>query len=64
MANETSEKMLSSRDIAEILQVNPKSVERWARRGEFPAGIVCGRLRRWPRSLLERWIAARVAGQP
>jgi excisionase family DNA binding protein len=52
------EKLLTARQVAELLQLNVKTVERMARAGRLPSLRVCGRLRFRP-SDIASWLAAR-----
>ena len=52
------EKLLTGREVAELLQVNPKTVERMARAGRLPSVRVCGRVRFRP-SDIASWLAER-----
>jgi excisionase family DNA binding protein len=52
------EKLMTTREVAELLQLHAKSVERMARRGRLPSLRVCGRVRFRP-SDIASWLAAR-----
>jgi len=52
------EKLLTSRELADLLQLNVKTVERMARDGRLPGLRVCGR-RRFRPSDIASWLAAR-----
>jgi excisionase family DNA binding protein len=52
------EKLLKPREVAELLQLNVKTVERMARAGRLPSLRVCGRVRFQP-SDIASWLAAR-----
>lgn len=52
--------LLSITDVAAYLGVRPPSVRAWRRRGEFCPAVMLGRLPRWRRDDLDRWIASRV----
>jgi excisionase family DNA binding protein len=52
------EKLLTAREVAELLQLNVKTVERMARAGRLPGLRVCGRVRFRP-SDIASWLAAR-----
>ena len=58
-------RLLTARQVAELLDVSPETVLRWTRRGELPAvrlpGTKRGRLRFRPDDL-EAWIDARATG--
>lgn len=53
------EKLLTSADVAEILGIHPKVVERLAKRGEIPA-FKLGRYWRYRAYELDAWIASRL----
>ena len=53
------EPLLTSREAAEILRVNPKVLERWAKAGEVPAFKV-GKFWRYRASDLELWVESQV----
>ena len=52
------EKLLTTHDLAELLQLHVKTVERMARSGRLPSLRVCGRVRFKP-SDIASWLAAR-----
>lgn len=52
------ERLLCVRELADLLQLHPKTVERMARAGRLPSLRVCGRLRFRP-SDIASWLAAR-----
>lgn len=56
------EPLLTSREAAEILRVNPKVLERWAKAGEVPAFKV-GKFWRYRESALEKWVETRLKSQ-
>ena len=49
------EPLLTSSEVARILKVNPKVLERWAKAGEVPAFKV-GKFWRYRASALESWV--------
>jgi excisionase family DNA binding protein len=53
------EPLLTSSEVAKILRVNPKVVERWAKAGEVPAFKV-GKFWRYRSSDLESWVGTQV----
>jgi excisionase family DNA binding protein len=53
------EPLLTSGEAAEILRVNPKVLERWAKAGEVPAFKV-GKFWRYRASDLEEWVNAQI----
>jgi excisionase family DNA binding protein len=54
----TLEKLLTTRELAHLLHLNVKTVERMARVGRLPSLRMCGRLRFKP-SDIASWLAAR-----
>jgi excisionase family DNA binding protein len=50
--------LLTTRQVAELLQLHPKTVERMARAARIPSLRVCGRVRFRP-SDIASWLAAR-----
>jgi excisionase family DNA binding protein len=52
------EKLMTTQEVAELLQLNPKTVERMARASRLPSLRVCGRVRFRP-SDIASWLAAR-----
>jgi len=52
------ERLLTSREVAELLRLNPKTVERMARAGRLPSVRVARRLRFRP-SDIASWLTAR-----
>ena len=53
-----SSPLLSANDLARRLNVSRRSIWRWRSAGKLPAPVVVGRLIRWRRDEIERWIAA------
>jgi predicted DNA-binding transcriptional regulator AlpA len=49
--------MMSVDDVATEIGCCPRSVRRWADAGRMPRPIKLGSLVRWPRSVIETWIA-------
>lgn len=47
-------------EIAGYLGCSPKHVRRLAERGQLPKAVKVGRLRRWPREAIERWLQDHV----
>ena len=55
--------MLDVAAVARLLDVSPRHVWRLADAGSFPRPVSLGsKLKRWPRSSVERWIAEQAAG--
>lgn len=53
------ERLLSSKEVSELLGIHPKVVERMAARRELPA-LKVGRFWRYRASALDAWIDARI----
>jgi excisionase family DNA binding protein len=64
----TEPRYLRTAQVAELLQVSPKTVSRWAQEGRLPYLRTLGGHRRYPdaeiRALLETLSEPSVAGQP
>jgi len=64
----TQPRYLRTTQVAELLQVSPKTVSRWAQEGRLPYLRTLGSHRRYPdaeiRALLETLSEPSVAGQP
>ncbi len=58
MAN-SIEKLLSSKEAAEVLGIHPKVLERMAKRGEVPA-LKVGKFWRYRATTLDAWITRRL----
>jgi excisionase family DNA binding protein len=54
-----TEEWISPADVAQMLDVSPRTVARWIKAGEMPAYVEVKRVRRFRRSEIERWLAAR-----
>jgi excisionase family DNA binding protein len=52
------EKLLTAEQVAEVLQLHPRTVIRMARQGRLPSLRVCGRVR-FLASDIASWLAAR-----
>jgi excisionase family DNA binding protein len=49
--------MLDIHQVAKMLTVSPKTVERMLLRGEFFAPVRFGRERRWSKAAVQKWVA-------
>lgn len=57
------EKFFTTQEVASLLRVTPRTLERWRAAGEGPPSITMGGLIRYQRSDLDAWIKAnRTAG--
>jgi excisionase family DNA binding protein len=56
------EKLLTSKEVGEVLGVHPKVAERMAKRGELP-GLKVGRFWRYRASALDGWINSRLQSE-
>lgn len=60
-----TDQLLTINEVAEQLQVTPRTIRRWAANGEFPAPITMGgRTQRWRRPTVEQWIVELGISQP
>lgn len=59
-----SNELLTKRQLAELLKISTRSIDRKIAEGEFPPGIKLGAGKggavRWPRSVYEEWVAERA----
>jgi predicted DNA-binding transcriptional regulator AlpA len=55
--NDTESLMLTSRDVARLMQCSDKHVTNLRKQGRMPPCIKLGTLVRWPRKIIEDWIA-------
>ena len=53
------ERLLTSKEVGEVLGIHPKVAERMAKRGELPA-LKVGRFWRYRASALDGWINSRL----
>jgi excisionase family DNA binding protein len=49
--------LVRAKEIASFLGCSPKHVRKLSERGEFPKPVKAGRLLRWSRQSVERWLA-------
>lgn len=49
--------LYTAKDVSEHLRCSVRHVWRLRDTGDMPAAICVGRLVRWPKSLIDRWIA-------
>ena len=61
--SQESSLLLSIDDLAHLLSVSKRNVWRLRSAGEMPAPLYIGRLVRWRREEIERWIAAGMPGR-
>ncbi len=54
--------LLSVADVAELLQVPPRTIYAWRSKGEGPPAARIGKYVRFRRGDVENWIARRVGG--
>jgi excisionase family DNA binding protein len=57
-----SERLITAREVASLLNVSAETVLRWTRRGELPAFKLPGGAIRYRDADLEAWLKARVTG--
>jgi predicted DNA-binding transcriptional regulator AlpA len=57
--------LLTKKQVAQIVKRSTRSIDRDIEQGNFPRGIKLGTGKsgavRWPRSVVEQWIAERMA---
>jgi excisionase family DNA binding protein len=58
VARKEIERLMTTAQVAEWLQVHPKTIKKWIRRREFPFQRVGIRLR-FTQSLISRWLQQR-----
>jgi excisionase family DNA binding protein len=49
---------MTAQDVADLLRVSVRTVNRWTRDGALPAFVQISRARRFRREEIERWLAA------
>jgi excisionase family DNA binding protein len=54
--NGNGEELLTKKQIAQVLKLSARSIDRKIAQGEFPKGMKIGSLVRWRRSSIEQWI--------
>jgi excisionase family DNA binding protein len=54
------EPLYDSHEVAAQYKISEKSLHRWARMGMIPA-VKCGRLWRFRKSAIDRWMNSRIA---
>jgi excisionase family DNA binding protein len=59
-----TERLLTSRDLAEFLHVSPETILRWTRRGELPAIKLPGGAIRFRETDLEAWLDEHATAAP
>ncbi len=57
----TERMLLDVRELSQRLGVSQRAIWSWVERGEFPAPIELGRLRRWRLQDIERWLAEKAS---
>lgn len=55
-------RLLTTREVADRLGLNPETVLRWARRGKLPAHYLSSRAIRFDELELDAWLVARANG--
>ena len=58
-----TDRLLTAREVGELLSVSPESVLRWTRRGDLPAIRLPGGALRYRASELDEWLTARVTAR-
>lgn len=54
--------MVDAKEIAAFMGCSPKHIRRLADDGRMPRSIKIGRLHRWHRQDIEKWLAAQASG--
>lgn len=52
-----SSSLVRAKEIAAYVGCSPKHIRKLSERGEFPKPVKAGRLLRWSRQAVERWLA-------
>lgn len=51
------EKMLDLKEVAALIDLKPRTLRRWIKRGEFPGPLIRKpRVHRWSQGQLDRWL--------
>ena len=58
-----SEPMLTPDDVARLLGCSKRTVRRMVAKGQVPEPVRIGRLIRWPREVIAKWIAGGCPAQ-
>ncbi|MDR1312585.1 MAG: AlpA family phage regulatory protein [Deltaproteobacteria bacterium] len=59
------ERLIRAKKVAELTGLNPSTIYKYRERGLFPDSVSIGTtVRVWPLSVVNKWIADRVAGVP
>jgi len=53
-----NQEWMTAQDVADLLRVSVRTVNRWTRDGELPAFVQISRARRFRREEIEKWLAA------
>ena len=54
---DSSTTLVRAKEIAAYVGCSPKHIRKLSERGEFPKPVKAGRLLRWSRQAVERWLA-------
>jgi len=54
-------KLLKIRDVATLFAVQPTTISRWVKLGQFPRPVRVGRSIRWQEECLLDWLKAKIA---
>jgi excisionase family DNA binding protein len=57
-------RLLTARELAEMLAVSPETILRWTRRGELRAIRLPGRAIRYREAEVEEWLEQRATNRP
>ena len=53
--------LVDKKQLAKMLCVSTRSIDRKIAEGDFPKGMKIGSLVRWPKALIEKWVAEQYA---
>lgn len=60
---QSGESLLTKKQLADLLKLSPRSIDRKIDAGEFPRGLKLGGAVRWRRSVINAWLAADCPAQ-
>jgi predicted DNA-binding transcriptional regulator AlpA len=53
--------LIDEKTVVALVLLSGRTLKRRIKEGRFPAPIVIGRMKRWPRAAIENWIATEAA---
>lgn len=60
-ARGASADLLTTEEVAKLFRVNPSTIRRWRLDDVGPGYVKIGNVYRYPRALLDEWLAARIS---